>query len=167
MLIDEIIKVSQDDQKFRSTIQQAIRTHGQSSKEVIELWRYQHELDYVNQKKIRAIINEYGYPGKTLVGEKYKNVAFLVIQHADLEMQEEFFPLLFEEAKKDELDRLPILMLVDRIHLKKYGKQIHRSQSILNQQTGKYEPAPIDNTINPNEIRVALGFKPLSPIQNE
>lgn len=37
-------------------------------------------LDIENLHKIEKIIAKHGYPGKSLVGEAYQSVAFMVIQ---------------------------------------------------------------------------------------
>ncbi|WP_331961519.1 DUF6624 domain-containing protein [Ohtaekwangia sp.] len=159
-LLYEIALIGVDDKKYRFAIGKAMRLYGEDSSEVKTLWSQQKTLDAINQQKIETIIGEYGYPGKSLVGSKLQNVALFVIQHASLEMQEHYLPVIFEAAKNDELHKLPVLMLMDRIHLNKYGKQIFRSQSIWNEVKGKYEQAPIDETIDADSIRIALGLKP-------
>src|SRR3989338_703283 len=40
-------------------------------------------VDMKNTEKLKKIINKYGWPGKSLVGEKAADAAWLIAQHAD------------------------------------------------------------------------------------
>ena len=46
------------------------------------------------------IIDEVGYPGKSMVGDQ-SGTAFLVIQHADLEVQEKYLDIITEHISSD------------------------------------------------------------------
>ena len=46
------------------------------------LWKLQGEIDSLNTKRIEQIIDVYGYPGITLVGEPTNEAAFYIIQHS-------------------------------------------------------------------------------------
>lgn len=89
----------------------------------------QHRLDLENIHEIDSLYHRYQqYIGKTLVGEKFEHVMWLVIQHADLEHQEKYLPVIYQAVKENELKETPLKMLIDRIHSKKYGSQIFGSQ---------------------------------------
>src|SRR6478735_12106644 len=81
-LAAELAAIYKDDQQYRVAAIAAAKKYGRSSKEDNELMKKQDIADRANLAKIEAIISEYGYPGKTLVGDK-SNVAFMVIQHND------------------------------------------------------------------------------------
>jgi hypothetical protein len=46
------------------------------------IWMYMNAQDSVNMKKVEKIILDYGYPGKSLVGEPTNESAWYVIQHS-------------------------------------------------------------------------------------
>jgi hypothetical protein len=92
-------------------------------------WAKQKALDEENQQLLKSIFEEYGYPGKSLVGEKYNDYACLILEHGgDLEFQEKWFPTVIAAMKKGEVEKNMVRMLIDRIHWKKTGKQIFGSQ---------------------------------------
>jgi len=89
----------------------------------------QRPLDEINIKKVEAIISTYGYPGKSLAGDRYSAIVWAVIQHADLTSQEKYLPLIHEAVKKKELSAILLKMFIDRIYAKKTGQQIFGSQA--------------------------------------
>ncbi|HEY9045356.1 MAG TPA: DUF6624 domain-containing protein [Ohtaekwangia sp.] len=88
----------------------------------------QKPLDEQNIKEIETIIHQYNYPGRTQVGKEYESIAWLVIQHAALEYQEKYLPVIYDAVVKKELDSAPLKMLIDRIYVGKKIGQIFGSQ---------------------------------------
>lgn len=90
----------------------------------------QEALDKRNQILIDSLYTKYKtYLGKSLVGNKFKNTMFEVIQHSNLKMQESFLPVIFEAVENGELQVTPLKMLIDRVYSQKYKYQIFGSQS--------------------------------------
>ena len=54
------------------------------------LWKKQSEIDAANLIKVKEIIQQWGYPGKSLVGSPTNEVAYRVLQHS-----KELDPFLF------------------------------------------------------------------------
>lgn len=133
--------------------------YGWQSNEMKELWKKQNELDSLNLIRIEEIIEKYGYPGKSLVGMQ-SNVAFLVIQHSDIETQEKYLPILKEAADKGELRWSSLALLIDRIRVNNGEKQIYGSQ-IRQSGDGKYVLFPIEDEPNVNKRRAKVGLGPL------
>lgn len=69
------------------------------------------------------------YIGVSLVGEEYQHAMWGVVQHADIEHQEKYLPVVHEGVTNGELPETPLKMLIDRVYLKKYGYQIFGSQA--------------------------------------
>ncbi len=128
-LIAQLQQLLANDSKMRSQPSEA-----HNSEAYKKYWKEQNRLDSINQKAIRKIIEKHGYPGKSLVGQTNADIAFLIIQHGSLEMQEEYLPIILEAQKKDEINLNLVYLLVDRIHTKKYGKQIFGTQKIWDDQ---------------------------------
>jgi hypothetical protein len=92
-------------------------------------WKRQRTVDTQNQESIDSLYNVYNtYLGKSLVGEKYKNTMWQVIQHSNLNMMEKYLPLVQKAINDEEIDVIPFKMLIDRIYSIKYGYQIFGSQ---------------------------------------
>lgn len=118
MQLDEILT---KDQAYR-------KEHGFINNSV--LVGKQRILDSENEKAVADMIQQYGYPGKTAVGEEWRDIACLILVHANsLSIQERLLPIIAKEANNGELSKSIVRILVDKIQLKKTGKQIFGSQS--------------------------------------
>jgi hypothetical protein len=103
------------------------------------------KLDSLNLLKVKEIIQTYGYPGKSIVGDQ-SMTAFFVIQHADLKTREMFLPAIKKAVKDKDLNKNALMLILDRIYLDKYNTQIWGSQSIRADNETEYKSVPIDNS---------------------
>jgi len=154
----ELEAIFKSDQNERMMMDSVQKRFGWDSKEMKELWTRQNEVDSLNLTRIKEIIKEYGYPGKSLAGDQ-SSTAWLVIQHADLKTQEEYLPVLQDAADKGELSKSSFALLVDRVRMRKGEKQLYGSQIQMN--NGKYEIYPIEDEPNVNRRRAEVGLGPL------
>ena len=67
------------------------------------------------KKWIKELIQKYGYPGKTIVGEKHAEVAWLVLQHSSLDDLKMFLPLIKEAYQHGEIDPICYAKSKDRV----------------------------------------------------
>lgn len=96
-------------------------------------WDKQHLLDYQNQASIDSIYHIKGkYIGRSLVGNEYEHIMWLVIQHSNIDMMNKYLPIVFEAVIDKELKKGPLEMLIDRIYTIETGKQIFGSQGGVN-----------------------------------
>jgi hypothetical protein len=129
------------------------------------LMKIQTEVDSSNVKRVEAIIKQYGYPGRSLVGTPTNEAAFYVIQHSTV--IDKYLPLIEQAAVKKELPFHLYAMMKDRSLMYNKKEQIWgtqgRGQSILNKATGKNEFKffiwPIANPANVNKRRKEAGFE--------
>jgi hypothetical protein len=121
--------------------------------------------DSANQVRVKAIMSQYGYPGRTLVGTPTNEGAWYVIQHSpDIDR---YLPLIKKAANQGELPFYLYAQMLDR-QLMRAGKEQHygtqaMSYNILNPQTGRREPQPlfvwpIKDAARVNERRKKAGF---------
>lgn len=130
-----------------------------------QIFRRVRQTDSTNLLRVRAIVKQYGYPGKTLVGEPTNETVWLVIQHSD-EIGK-YLPLIKKAANKGELPFFLYAQMQDR-HLMRSGKpQLYGTQGFnfnpVNPGTGKREPQPpfvwpIKDPAAVNERRRKAGF---------
>jgi hypothetical protein len=89
----------------------------------------QRELDKSNLVKIDSLYDHYKtYIGKTIAGEEYSTVMWLVIQHSELAVMERYLPVINKAVKEGELAVTPLKFLLDRIYSIKYKYQFFGSQ---------------------------------------
>ncbi len=160
-LMKELAHIQKTDQAQRGHMRTVSDKYGWKSPQMDSLWQLQSFADSVNTQRVEAIIAEHGYPGKSLVGEGQASTAFLVIQHADLDIQEKYLPLITKAADDGEVRWSSVALLVDRVNMRKGKKQIYGSQLNTDQETGKPFFAPIENPHKIDSIRATVGLGPL------
>jgi TonB family protein len=159
-LAAELAIIGKADQQYRSAAIAAAKKHGAYSTEDNELMAKQSAVDIANMVKIDAIIAQYGYPGKSLVGAGQSKVAFMVIQHNEIDSQEKHLAIIIEAADKGELEPSLVPLMVDRVRTAKgmaqvYGTQLHESKN------GAVQIFPIDDEEFVNVRRKKAGLPPL------
>lgn len=161
LLINELDRIAADDQRFRGkVIEDEAKKFGWNSQQVSAIWKKQEQLDVANLQKIAQIISQFGYPGKSLVGEKRKSIIFVVVQHADLETREKYFPLLKQAAANGEFAESSLALMIDRNLTDRGKSQIYGSQM---RETEKYVKLyPIVDEHEVDQRRAAVGLGPLA-----
>jgi len=118
-------------------------------------WALQTPIDEANMARLAKIIERYGWPGARFAGTQGSRNAFLVLQHADLESQQKYLPLVRDAvAKKDALPS-ELAMLEDRVRVDRGQPQIYGTQA----KDGAF--APIEDEANVDRRRAAVGLMPL------
>ncbi|MBR9921242.1 MAG: hypothetical protein GYB31_10425 [Bacteroidetes bacterium] len=86
-------------------------------------------LDRENQISIEALFEKHQtYIGKSLAGEEFSYVMWMVIQHSNIPMMERYLPVLHTAVKEGELEPNTLKLTIDRIYAGKYDYQIFGSQ---------------------------------------
>ncbi len=119
--------------------------------------------DAANRQRLKAIIKEHGWPGKSLVGADGANAAWLVVQHsdADVAFQKECLALM-EAAPQGEVSRQEVAYLTDRVLVNEKKKQRYGTQMGMN-----FEPRPIEDPENVDKRRAEIGLPPLAEYVKE
>ena len=117
--------------------------------------------DSLNLIEIEGVINRYGYPGKTLVGEPTNEAAWYVIQHSS--KIEKYFPIIQKAGQDAELSQRLVAMMQDRMLTNQGKEQIYGTQVAGRKMDETDEwfqyVWPIKNPENVNKRRKQLGFK--------
>jgi hypothetical protein len=148
-----------DDQKYRLMISDITDKYGDKSKELKELWKKIDSNDSINLIKVKAILDKYGWLGTDVVGSEGNSALFLVIQHADLETQEKYLPMMKEAVQNGKAKASSLALLIDRIEMENGRPQIYGSQ--VNIKNGKGTVYKILDEANVNKRRAEVGLGPL------
>jgi hypothetical protein len=116
-------------------------------------------IDSSNLAQVEAIIQHYGWPGKSLVGAEGNMIVWMVIQHSELQTQEKYFPLMKKSVDQKESRACDLAYLEDRILMYKGKKQLYGSQIMINQKTGAQEIWPVEDEKNLNARRAQVGLE--------
>ena len=160
-LMKEFENIRFEDQRYRQEMRGVTEKYGNRSPQMDSLWQLQNAADSVNTVRICEVIDELGYPGKSIVGNGQSSTAFLVIQHADLEVQEKYLPIISKAADDGEVRWSSVALLVDRVNMRNGKPQIYGSQVNRDQDTDEYYFAKIAEPYKIDSIRGTVGLGPL------
>lgn len=116
-----------------------------------------------NNARLREIVEVYGWPGHSLVGEEAAEAAWQIAQHAllDPELQQQCLPLLEQAVAAGEAPARHWAMLTDRVLMGRGEPQLYGSIHVGNDQ-GEIVPWPITDPDNVDTRRAAVGLPPMA-----
>jgi len=161
-LMEEFETIRFEDQRYRQQMREVGEKYGRQSTQMDSLWTLQNHADSLNTLRIIEVIEERGYPGKSIVGPGMASTAFLVIQHADLEIQEKYLKTITDAADAGEVNWSSVALLVDRINTRNERPQIYGSQVSSDRETGESFFFEIAEPYKVDSIRATVGLGPLS-----
>lgn len=118
------------------------------------------KLIQTNTEEIKKIINEFGCITISKFTEKISHYAWLLVQHAnhDIQFQKDYLKLM--EESNDVLLR-DIAYLTDRICINQQLPQIYGTQFDPSTLKGDYSPFPIKDPESLDERRSKMGLQPI------
>lgn len=120
--------------------------------------------DSSNLRRAEALVQRYGYPGKSLVGAPTNEAVWHIIQHSPKISQ--YLPLIKTAAEKGELPFRLYALMLDRQLMQTGQEQLYGSQgmtfNVHNKTTGQPESIgfiwPIKDAAHVNARRQKAGF---------
>ena len=161
VLMEEFDDIAYEDQRYRQEMRPVEEKYGWKSPQMDSLWALQNAADSLNTLRICELIDEKGYPGRSLVGDGHASTAFLVIQHADLEIQEKYLPVITKAADDGEVRWSSVALLVDRVNMRNGKPQIYGSQVSRHPETQEYYFSEIAEPMKIDSVRATVGLGPL------
>lgn len=150
--------VLQTDQRCRREYRAALSEYGPGSAEVKASVQKVLKTDSVNLIKVRQILDEYGWLGPETIGKPGSNALFLVIQHADLESQLKYLPMMRRAVGERKANGGALALLEDRTALRQGEKQVYGSQIGTDSEAGEKYVMPLIEPEQVNERRAAVGL---------
>lgn len=158
----ELLEIYEADQGIRHAYISSRKELGWDHPTVDSLARVMHHQDSINLGRLTKILDERGWVGPELVGGQASHTQFLVIQHADLEVQEKYFPMVKEAVEKKQLRPSSFALLQDRMALRQGKLQIYGSQLAAHPETKQYYLQPMIDPDRVDERRAEIGLSPLA-----
>jgi hypothetical protein len=122
------------------------------------------EVDRANTAWLRALIERHGWPGRTRVGTEGARDAWLLVQHADhdVDFQEHCLALLAAAVAAGEADPKELAYLEDRVAMHRGRPQRYGTQFV---QAPDGQPGFVPHTLaepaRVDELRASVGLGPL------
>ena len=116
-------------------------------------------LDLSNTRRLKQIIAQHGWPGRTVVGPIGGQAAWLLVQHADhdLAFQQRCLPLLEQAVQDQEASTSMWAYLTDRVRVKEGRPQVYGTQL-----DGMLQVLPMEEETRVDERRAEVGLLPLA-----
>ena len=160
-LVAILDSIHQEDQKYRRQINGIEKKYGWKSDEMTAHWKIINEKDSINLIKIEKILDERGWLGANIIGAQGNGTLFLVIQHADIETQLKYLPMMRDAVKIGNARASSLALLEDRVALRQGKRQIYGSQIHSDKNGGKFV-APLIEPENVDKRRAEVGRGTLS-----
>lgn len=158
----ELIKMYVDDQAVRDNVKEDIISKYSLNKSDISN-EDAIAVDAKNRQRLKAIIKDFGFPTKAMVGKDAMHGIFLIIQHSDGDKEWQASQLVdIEQAvKKGDMDGQSYAYLYDRIkmnagEIQRYGTQFSHVDP-LNETVELAETEDLENL---NVRRMEVGMMP-------
>jgi len=155
----ELLAMADEDQRARfAAIAEATRNSGSNDQ-----LRTMAQIDDKNTARLKSLVAEHGWLGKSLVGEDGAHAGWLLVQHAgDRAFQKECLEKMKSALKDGEVSATDFAYLFDRVAMFDGRKQLYGTQFRTPPGTFcEMEPVPIEDEEHVDERRKALGLPPM------
>lgn len=161
-LVAKLDTIYREDQKYRMQIDAIEKEHGWESPEMQSMVSTIMQKDAINLVKVKQILDEHGWLGPDIIGRQGNSTLFLVIQHADIETQKKYLPMMRDAVEKGNAKASSLALLEDRVALRSGELQIYGSQIGRDEETGESYVLPMQNPDQVDIRRKSVGLGPLS-----
>ncbi len=161
-LVKLLDSIHSEDQTCRKQIDKVEAEFGRESKEMNELVRIMRQKDSTNLIVVSSILDNQGWLGPDIVGVKGNEAIFLVVQHADLQTQEKYLPLMREAVNDGRAKGNSLALLEDRVAIRNGHKQIYGSQIGRDRLTGTHYVMALEDPDGVDKRRAKVGLGTLA-----
>ena len=141
---------------------EVIEKYGVESKEVQGQQEIYERNHAINERKVKVILDKYGWPGKDIIGEQGNWTICNVIQHSDNEIRIKYLPMMRQAVKDKKLHPRFLVRTEDRIATERGDLQIYGGQMKYYPETKSFNVWPVYDPVNIDKRRAEIGLEPIS-----
>ncbi len=143
-LMRDLENLYKNDQLYREEIGLLSFIFGFLSNDFKHIVDRQRVLDSINMIHVETLIKTRGYPNIKSVGEDLVGAPSLVIIHSEsLKIKEQYLPIIIDAYKKSNLTFESVQILVDKVYVQKFKKQVFGTQFGFEDENGNTTKYPI------------------------
>ena len=158
-VLDTIWKTEQGPITLRDSL---MKIYGAESKEVQTQQEIYEKNHIVNERKVKTILDKYGWPTKEMIGEQGNWTICNVIQHSDNEVRIKYLPMMRKAVKDKKLEPRFLVRAEDRIATEKGELQIYGGQMKYYPETKSFNVWPVYDPVNIDKRRAEIGLEPIA-----
>ena len=158
-VLDTIWRTEQGPITLRDSL---MKIYGAESKEVQIQQEIYEKNHIVNERKVKTILDKYGWPTKDMIGEQGNWTICNVIQHSDNEIRIKYLPMMRKAVKDKKLEPRFLVRAEDRIATEKGELQIYGGQMKYYPETKSFNVWPVYDPVNIDKRRAEIGLEPIA-----
>lgn len=163
-LREELLAMMAEDQAVRTGV--ASPGDDRTADELFAAWP---QVDADNALRMAEILDEFGWPGWSLVGEDGALAAWVLIQHADfnIDLQKRGLAMMTAAVEADDADPSDLAYLIDRVLVAEGRPQLYGTQLGVDADGEVAPRTPIEDEANVDRRRAEMGLGPLEAYYEE
>ena len=158
-VLDTIWKSEQLPLRKRDSL---MKIYGTESEIVAEQQAIYEKNHIINEKKVKHILDNYGWPTKEMAGENGNWTICNVIQHSDNSIRLQYLPMMRQAVKDKKLEPRFLVRAEDRIATEKGELQIYGGQMKYYPETKSFNLWPVFDPENIDKRRAEIGLGPIA-----
>lgn len=159
VMLEEVYLTEQQPIRRRDSL---MKIHGVESPEVQaaqELYKHNHDI---NEKKVKDLLDTYGWPEKSVIGEQGNLTICNVLQHSDPEVRVQYLPVMRTAVAENNLHPRFLARAEDRIATDRGELQIYGGQMKYYPETKSFNVWPVYDPENIDKRRAEIGLGPIA-----
>ncbi|MFK7953816.1 MAG: DUF6624 domain-containing protein [Ekhidna sp.] len=153
-------EIYQENFDLRKKVMPTVREYGFDSPQMNSLDESIKHFDATSLIYVKSIIDEFGWMGKSRIGDMANQAIYLTIQHSsNSDDRIQYFPLLQQSCDEGESDKSDMATMYDRIQVEAGKDQLYGTQSRM--VDGQLQLYPIEDEPNVNKRRKKVGLRKL------
>lgn len=158
-VLDTIWRTEQEPITLRDSLMNIYGAESKEFQEQQEIYEKNHD---VNERKVKNILDKYGWPTKEMIGEQGNRTICNVIQHSDNEIRIKYLPMMRQAVKEKKLEPRFLVRAEDRIATERGDLQIYGGQMKYYPETKCFNVWPVYDPANIDKRRAEIGLGPIA-----
>lgn len=154
--------INQDEQTPIRARDSLMRKYGAESEEAMVQQKIVKKNHAVNERKVRKLLDEQGWPSIDRIGAQGSRTLFLVIQHSAPEVRVKYLPMMKEAVKRGDLLPRYLANVEDRVATDLGRLQVYGNQVKYYPETKTFDVWPIKDPANVDKRRASIGLGPIA-----
>ncbi|MEN1706204.1 MAG: DUF6624 domain-containing protein [Planctomycetota bacterium] len=158
----ELLAMKELDQEIRGQLMELAQSGERDPAKMMPLAMEMMQTDAKHTARMKEIVEEHGWPKKSLVGKDGAAAAWILVQHADRDVsfQAKCLELITPLVEEGEVAKDDWALLTDRVLLAQGQKQRYGTQTTRTSE-GEIELRPCEDLDTLDERRAEVGLPPI------